>query len=544
MRFPSPTRCPLLPAVPAIALIAVACAPPLIWILIALIAHPSLWADALPNAFRAGLLFRTILYNGLAAILATALALPAALVLGRGRGWIARTLWILLPATLLMPSLAYAYGWSQFIRLNRDHFSAVGLDFIPAGPADIARCVWTLAAWLWPIPAMLIGLSLRRLDPSIQLQAHLDGVLWRITLRRLAGPLVASTALVFLLAGQEFSVYEPTGISVVATEVRMVFETGAFSSLANPITGAVTGTAAAGPDQAARAAAALAIALPLLIITILLSLGAFWLLSPSTGADFDELHAGDWPRALDAPRWTTAWTVLLWLVIVGVPVASLIVAMRSRFDPLDWYDQFGDALDGTFLVAALAVAAAAIIALSASARRTPGLLAAAAICFLVGGQLLAIAVIRTFNRPGLFAVYDSAAITVLVYIGCFAWLPLVAARLTWAGPWRRLRDMAALDGAGPLAAARHVIWPLAWPTLLAGALLVGALSLTEVPATVLLSPQNPQVLTPMLMSWVHMARYDPMIQAVLLMMAMVLLPALLAMILLSRRRRFPPHDRH
>ena len=39
-----------------------------------------------------------------------------------------------------------------------------------------------------------------------------------------------------VLASQEFAVYEPTGISVVATEVRMVFETGAFSGEDNPIT--------------------------------------------------------------------------------------------------------------------------------------------------------------------------------------------------------------------------------------------------------------------------------------------------------------------
>ena len=81
--------------------------------------------------------------------------------------------------------------------------------------------------------------------------------------------------------------------------------------------------------------------------------------------------------------------------------------------------------------------------------------------------------------------------------------------------------------------AASVIWPLAWPTLLAGGLLVGALSLTEVPATVLLMPQNPQVLTPTLMTWVHMARYDPMIEASLLMMATVLLPALAAVLLTS-----------
>ena len=53
----------------------------------------------------------------------------------------------------------------------------------------------------------------------------------------------------------------------------------------------------------------------------------------------------------------------------------------------------------------------------------------------------------------------------------------------------------------------------------------------EVPATVLLMPQNPQVLTPTLMTWVHMVRYDSMIEASLLMMGSVLLPAVAAVLL-------------
>jgi hypothetical protein len=52
-----------------------------------------------------------------------------------------------------------------------------------------------------------------------------------------------------------------------------------------------------------------------------------------------------------------------------------------------------------------------------------------------------------------------------------------------------------------------------------------------VPATVLIFPQHPQVLTPALMTWLHMARYDPMIEASLLMMAVVLAPALTAVLL-------------
>ncbi len=87
------------------------------------------------------------------------------------------------------------------------------------------RCIWSLGTWLWAVPATLVGLSLRRMDTVVQQQAVLDGALLRITLRQLLGPIVASVAIVTVLATQEFAVYEPTGISVVATEVRMVFDT-------------------------------------------------------------------------------------------------------------------------------------------------------------------------------------------------------------------------------------------------------------------------------------------------------------------------------
>jgi DNA-binding beta-propeller fold protein YncE len=57
------------------------------------------------------------------------------------------------------------------------------------------------------------------------------------------------------------------------------------------------------------------------------------------------------------------------------------------------------------------------------------------------------------------------------------------------------------------------------------------LSLSEVPATVLLSPQRPQMLVPMLMTWVHMLRYDAMIEASLLMAGLVVVLGLLAVVM-------------
>ncbi|MDB5292796.1 MAG: hypothetical protein JWL69_4037, partial [Phycisphaerales bacterium] len=222
-------------AAPAVVVMCVCSALPLAWMAGALVLHPEVRRELALNSFRATLLGRTLGYNGAAALLATMMGLPAAVVLGRGRGPVSRALWVLLPAALLLPSLAYGYGWKQLARMGlpalqwlgdtQFHLPLLGafhlpiqIDFRPNGPADVFRCIWSLAAWLWAVPAGLIGLSLRRMDTGVQQQALLDGALWRVTLRQLAGPIIASLAIVTVLASQEFAVYEPTGISVVATE--------------------------------------------------------------------------------------------------------------------------------------------------------------------------------------------------------------------------------------------------------------------------------------------------------------------------------------
>ena len=512
-------------------IVAVCSVLPLLWMAGAVVfASPAVRAELHVNSFRAQLLARTLAYNGSAAVLATLMGLPAGFVLGRGRGITARVLWVVLPAALLMPSLSYAYGWSQMARILRPALQPLGVTFIPGGTADTLRCIWSLAAWLWAVPAGLVGLSLRRMDTSVQQQAVLDGASRRIALRQLTPAIVASLAIVTVLATQEFAVYEPTGISVVATEVRMVFDTGAVSSPDNPIAGPVIqGTGAMSPDQPARAAAAVATALPLVLVTFLLAMLVAWVAARSTAAE--TITVGPWPRVLDTSIWTVLLTVLLVLLNIGVPVAALIASLRIPLSPHRIWVEFEPQVTGALFVACMAAIVAAVAGFSAAGRWTRGLLLLTGCTFLIGGQLLAIADIRIYNRPGLLWAYDNFPAPVFAYFGRFGWLALAASRGTWSRPWMELREIASLDGATRWRTSLSVIWPLAWPVLLAGGLVVGALSMTEVPATVLLFPQNPQVLTPTLMTWVHMAHFDPMIEASLLMMAVVLLPAIGAVLL-------------
>jgi DNA-binding beta-propeller fold protein YncE/ABC-type spermidine/putrescine transport system permease subunit II len=180
---------------------------------------------------------------------------------------------------------------------------------------------------------------------------------------------------------------------------------------------------------------------------------------------------------------------------------------------------------------------ACVVATLASVHRSPILLALASLTFLIGGELLAIANIRLFNRPALSLVYNNLPILVLAYLGRFTWLPLLAGNAAHSRPLRELRDTAALDGATPWQATKRVILPLFWPILLSSAVLVAVLCLTEVGATVLISPQRPQVLVSVLMRWVHMLRYDDMLEGSLLLtaMALVLGAAFLTLLLLGLR---------
>lgn len=534
------------------------CGLPLGWVMYTLATHVYLLTDLSLTSFRISLLIRTLAYNAMAAGLACAMGLPMAVVLGRGRGTLNCLLWVIVPAALFMPSIAFTYGWAEFFR-------AVRLSPMPASGWDVARCVWTLAAWLWAVPACMVGLALRRMDTTLQQHALLDGALWRVTGRQLLAPLLVAFAVTMILATQEFAVFEPTGISVVATELRLVFDTGAFSSL--PYTTSSTGLT---PDQKARAAAALVTAAPLLTIILLLAGYTLWLANHTAIADPTDAPTQTLPKSLRPSRLQSTLAFLILLLTLVLPITTLFLQLKRPLSLPRLWAEFSPPTLGSItlstLTATLALFLACAFTLERRGQERPSLpkthrlatrlaggetgLVLAVLCFLLGGQVVAISLLRSFAAvwtamDRFVGVGDGAVLPVMAYLARFGFIAILAGLATRTRAWREVRDLAALDGASPLRTTVSVIVPLAWPWLVASALLVAALSLTEVPATVLLSPQRPQPLTPFLMTWVHMSRYDPMLEASLLMMALTLTPALLAAALLGLRSSRPtllPND--
>ena len=481
--------------------VAVCFAAPLGAIAWQLAAHPSAWAELGHDAYRLRLLAVTVGYNLLVAGVATALALPAAVALGRGRGLATRLLWVAMPVSLLLPTITFEYGW-------KEAFRQAGALPVAQSVGDVLRCVWTLGCWLWPIPAAAGALALRRADASVFEQAALDGASGRITLRLLAAPLLAASGAVFVLASQEYAVYEPTGIRVVATEVRLVFETGAVSTAVEPMA----------RTQADRVAAAMVTAAPLAGLTMaiagMLSLGARWWASDAgVGAT-----AGGAPsRVMRAPAWAVASAYGVATVATAIPIAALIRSHSRAINLSDVVTTFWPLLAGSAGLATGGMVVACVLV--AVGLRVPSVwtLRTGVACFLVGGQMLALAMIWLLNRPGLGWAYDSPLAAVLTYVARFGWIALLPAAATWQRSWRLLRELAMTDGASPAQTTARVVLPAAWPMLLAGVLLVGVLCLTEVPATMLIGPLRPRPLVPMLMTWIHIQDYDPMIEGTLLL---------------------------
>lgn len=515
-------------------LIVVACfIAPLLWIAACIATNPVALVESNLDSYRIKLLLRTLGYNAAVAIVAVVVAVPAAVAIGRPRRWLAAPLVVLLPISLLLPSIAFEYGWKQVLRI-------AGVFPSPQSFGDVARCVWTLAAWLWPIPAALGAWALRKTDQSILEQAQLDGVLPRVTARILARPMLIGAAIVLVVASQEFAVFEPSGISVVATEVRMVFETGAMSSANNPITqtfgsgGAVDGS----QQQSARAAAAVVTAMPMtLVMLIVVAITIIAAKRMSFDQDALSIHPS---AAVISSIWMTMVAYATIVITSLLPIVAMVFSLR-RWSSMEFlWGEFGPQLTGSIILALVSAIVVVLLGLSQLNRKRPWVIGVAGLCFLLGGQMLAIGLIRIFNRDFTAWVYDSFVVAVIAYVARFGWLALAGAMIAWQRPWVSLRDMAAVDGATRAQTLWRVVLPLAWPIITAAALLVGVLCLTEVPATMLLSPQNPQPLVPLLMTWVHMQRYDAMIEGTLLLCAMVatLACGVVAMIWIARRVTF------
>jgi iron(III) transport system permease protein len=468
------------------------------------------------------LLATSLSMAGGAAIVAGCLGIPLGFALARagrdgGHRWR-----LLLGAPLFLPPYVIALAWALTVGPAGPLAALVSPERLSQWTYSTAGASLALAASLFPVVAFGVEAALTgvnaRAEEAGRMVATPVRVLTRITLPLVAPAVAATGLLVFALALTEFGVPGLLRVRVYTTEVFTAFSS--FYDFAR----------------------ATALATPLLVLVLLLMTVAIRATEPMRAAT--RRHSTSRPVAsLRARRIASAALAGASVVTVVVPLAVLIAEARSLRDPASILGGSGPAIATSLVTAAasatlvagvsavlgyarghlhnqprarplisgstVALGWLASIFLARSARRDRSsgrneynitatrrtavprgwLLDLACVwLFAVPGTIVGVGLIRLWNRPGLDAVYGTAAMLVLANVARF--LPLgvlltgVAARQVPAS----LEEAAAMTGAS---------WPRTWlrvwlPQLRGAILAVWSLTFVlafgELGASVLVNP--------------------------------------------------------
>ncbi len=477
-------------------------------------------------------LLRTAVLAGIIAAVSVVLGWLPGRLLGTG-GTHSGTLLLLLLLPLVLPQYVLYYAWSLLLSPTTQ------LGRILASSPALARFVGTavstgvLIGWYWPLAALILAQGRRGIDHSIWQNALLDASRFQ-AFRHITVPLLSRTVLLafgvcFVLSLSEFATFHLAGVQTVGTELAVLYE--------------LTGAAA----PVARAA------WPVTIVALLMSIFLAGASNEWTSATPVFRPMKTESRVLDA----TVFAVLM-LVSWAAPVFLLVVNVTTLQPLRQFITLHLDDLLWSLLTAGGAAVLACMIGLSGllwtadrarggasqDIRRTVGRFVIHAGIFLamfLPASLLAISLLRLSIAAGLPP--DVRQSWLMVSVGQasrFAGVALILLLSTRYPDRRRLVAMASLDGASPLAAWRYVHLPRTWPVLVGTFLLVMMLSITELPATMVLLPAGLPNFAQRLLNQMHYARDQQVIASCLVLVSLfaVLAGVIFALLRLGRIRSY------
>lgn len=392
---------------------------------------------------------------------ASAWALERTTVPGR------RVLTVLLAAPLAVPAFVNSYGWSSMTS------SVEGFGG--------ALLITTMS--YYPLVLLPVAASLRGLDPALEDTARALGLgpvatFRRVVLPQLRPALLGGTLLVGLHLLAEFGALQnlrfPTFTTAIYDQYQSTFNGPEASALASVLVlGCLVlllgdlrlrgraelwrvGAGAARPATRVRLGAATPLVLAALgvvvALALLVPLGSLtrWLVvGSSTSFPVDELLSATGSSLALGVAAAVATSVL------ALPVAWLVTRRRSRL---------GTVLERTTYVGSA----------------LPGIVVA-----------LALVTITVRHAQPL---YQTTTMLIAAYVVLFLPRALVSQRAALGQVPPLLDDVAGALGAGPLARLRRVVLPLVAPGVGAGAALVFLAVVTELTATLLLSPTGTRTL--------------------------------------------------
>jgi iron(III) transport system permease protein len=361
---------------------------------------------------------------------------------------------------------------------------------------------WRGAAWVHslasvPWVALIVGLGLRFTPPEAEELGLTEGppawVVWRITLPQARPAIVSAAVWVALLTAGEMAVTDLFAVDTYAREVYTHLSLGAT------------------PGEAfATSVPYCFLAVGMIVVAIGICHRALGAPAPPAIRPRPVFELGRW-------RWL-AWAAVLatTVVMLGVPLAGLIAKAGVVVESIDgnfvrrfeWARvaatcekmvrvhraEFG----WTLLIGSLAALAAVAIAMPFAWRARHGgrrawpALAISGVLAALPGPLLGLGIIALLNRrelPGLTTLYDHSILAPWLAQTLRA-LPIVML-VMWAAfrsvP-RETLELAAMDGAGPVAQFWHVGLPMRRAAVAVAWLLGFVVAVGEISASILVLP--------------------------------------------------------
>jgi iron(III) transport system permease protein len=407
-----------------------------------------------------------------------------------------RRIWLaMLGLMLFVPLYLQTAAWQAGFGLQGWYTMA---GFGPTLLEGWLGAIWIHAAAALPWVVLIVAFGLANVARELEEAALLDAspwqVFWRVTLPG-ALPAVGVAALwTALSAASEMTVTDFFGIRTYAEEVYTQMAVGQE------------------PDAAPLGL------LPGMVVTAVLVVVGI--------AICRSLAPGNRPLGLHQPRWVfqlgrwrllaSAMLAALMALLVGLPLGNLAykagmmvaqtdVGLVREFSATKCLSMIAGApwrhareCGWSLLICPLAAGAAVLAAIPlawlarrGSWRAMPALLAAAA-ALAVPGPLLALAIIKLLNEgsmPWLVQLYDHSILA--PFLALFVRGLPVAILVLWHALQSvpaELLDLAAVDGAGPIARLFCVALPLRWPAVGLAFLVSLAMTLGDLAASILVVP--------------------------------------------------------
>jgi ABC-type Fe3+ transport system permease subunit len=480
------------------------------------------------------LLVQTLAWGLGIAIISTLLAWSAAWLI-RAKGW---GIVGLLCVPLLLPTyLCYtAYGILRspgwFLGNWLEELAKAGWTYAPILAGRIIAALG-LSLWAWPIAAIVLGASIKRLDQSVLDSLRLDASPFRRRAQVLylsrSGIAAAIGAVTLVMIGSAV----PLHLSQVPT-----YSTKIWLDL----------TLAPGSWRVWAGA------WPLISIAVI----AGWLIATRlfrAAAQADEVDVAPTPRRANLPAALTAitWTASVLIPLVLFAISLSIVNRDNHIEPaLDqwraiprFFKLAGESLVNSLEVST-AVAAISLIITTAVARasrpvsaspqrpsRLPSLALFSTRAFLIAGILPGVLVgsalsmsVNAFDFTSDIA--DSPWIVILGHTARFGFVPALLGLWLAALEPRQERELRTLDGALNFKGWLHACLPIQAGALIAAALATAALSLHEIESAIILQPPGSPSLAQMLLNELHQLRMQDLSAAGIVLVTGGLLIAIMA----------------